>query len=194
MAGQGFSYVAEDGFISFLTELEKGAWGNIDISTITTNATSSFKASCAARWKLRLLQSCTVVASTKKSAGRTAKHIDDELWDPLQKRLDSETGVFLNRPDPTTQTAAALIRENFLIGNGRGQTKLAHDKEVDHGRKQVRLSHEEFKDEIALLGLKQLISDIKDATEELAEALGIGATDLNTAANRQQKQKQCNVE
>jgi hypothetical protein len=186
MANQGFSYVTDDGFIGFLTELSKEAWGAIDIRDLLGEAPkSSWRASCEARWKLRLVTSCEALSATKKALSRTPKEIDDEVWDPLQRTLDTETAVFLNRDDEAKKKAAQDVRAEFVIGAGRGQTRLSHDKEVDHGRKQVTLAKEQFKNQIALLELGPLIAKIDDATELLADALGIGSSTLNTSANRQ---------
>ena len=190
MAGQGFSYVTEEGFIGFLTELEKDSWAKIDISALTAaSPASSLKAPCEARWKLRLVQSCTAVVAAKKDAGRTPKQIDDEAWDPAQDKLDAETGIYLRRDDANKKAAAERVRSKFLLGRGKGQTRLSFDKEVDHGRMQVQLANTDYKDDVALLGLQKIIEGIGRATEELATALGIGSGTLNTAANRQQLQR-----
>jgi hypothetical protein len=191
MPRQGFSYVTEDGFISFLTELEKDSWAEIDIrALIEATPASSLKASCEARWKLRLFQACSGVASAKRAAGRTPKQIDDEIWDPVQDKLDAETYIFSRRDDQNQKDAAERIRSRFLLGKGKGQTRLPLDKEVDHGRMQVHLANTDYKEDIALLGLQRIIAQISAATEEMATALGIGSSTLNTAATRQQKERE----
>lgn len=181
MANYGFGYVTEDGFLSFRKELEKGALGAIDITPYTNPDAplSSFGAPLPVRLKLKLVRGIEEVEKARLPPAKlTVEQIDRLKWDPPQRNLDDETRVYLSRKDPTKKAAALTIREHFLQGGGRAQTRLPPAQEVILGRKQVLMARGQFKDLIALLNLEEVIDDIDLATEELAEALGEGAFGL----------------
>jgi hypothetical protein len=174
MAGkkQGFSYVVEDGYIAFKKAMEKNAWGQI--KPTTSSPLTASRESC---WLLRFDRAFqNLLDARRPRTSLSGKEIDTQKWDPLQLRLDSETQLHLDRKDPIKKAAATKIREQLVIGGGRGQTKFALEKEVIHGRKQVFVARNELAAEIALLELDSLIDEIDEATEELAEATGDGSS------------------
>jgi hypothetical protein len=172
--GQSFGYVSIDGFLSFLTDAEKGPWAALDITKYepTEGAASSLQAGAPLRWKLRLVRPIQALLATRASK-LSPKEIDEQRWDPAQDRLDNETKVFLTRADEPKKKAALLLRAELLLGKGTGQKRLPHSEEVAHGRKQGLLAQDKLKPEVTLLGLDEIFDEIAEATAALAFAIGL---------------------
>ena len=66
------------------------------------------------------------------------------------------------------------MRATLLLGTGTGQNGMQADKQVDYGRMQVNQCRQgtQLQEDIKALGYEQLIEDIRQSTEALAEAAG----------------------
>lgn len=121
-----------------------------------------------------------------------AKGLDNQ-WDPTQKRFFGLISLGRLSSNPTERDAADRLHSKMLLGrSGEGQTRLSYQQEVDFGRNQIRLANEtQAADDITLLGLGNVITQIATATENLALAIGRGRAGQVPAKQRKAVVAEC---
>ncbi|MDI3282850.1 hypothetical protein [Polyangium sp. 15x6] len=177
MSEPSYAHVPEEGFQSFALELSQGAWALIDTTDYEGGGQAAPKPLCDAPlqviWKLRVAWALAELGSARGGAD-TAKD-SDGAWDGTQKKLGGLLLAASHDKDPEKRAAAARLQKAFLLGAGTGQTKLRYQQEVDYGRTQVQLAKEApHAVDIHLLGLEQVITEIEETTDALADAIGHG--------------------
>ncbi len=179
MADVSFAFVPAEGFTAFGAELRTGEWGNVDISDYVgadgRAAKPLCKAPAAVVMKMQLQTAIAEVLGALKNAG-SAKWCDD-AWDETEKRLGSLIIAAQMSKQLERKAAGERLHKLLLLGEGAGQTKLKYHQEVDFARKQMELAAEsQCADDIALLELGDVMTDIAAATNALADAIGHGTT------------------
>ena len=177
MSETSYAYVPEEGFEGFAQELSQGAWALIDTKDFGGAGQAAAKSLCDAplqiTWKLRVAWVLAELAAARGGADQ-AKDVDN-AWDGTQKRFAGLLAAATHDKDTEKRAAAARLQKAFLLGAGSGQTKLRYQQEVDFGRTQAQLAKEaQHAADIALLGLLGVITEIEEATDALAEAIGHG--------------------
>ncbi len=177
MSEPSYAYVPEEGFEGFAQELSQGAWALIDTKDFEGAGQAAAKPLCDAplqvTWKLRVAWVLVELGAARGGAD-LAKDVDN-AWDGTQKRLAGLLAAGTHDKAHEKRAAAARLQKAFLLGAGSGQTKLRYQQEVDFGRTQAQLAKEaQYAADIALLGLDSLVTEIEEATDALAEAIGHG--------------------
>jgi hypothetical protein len=178
MSKQGYGHIPEQGFIAFSQSLTQTPWSQIpDLykSPIARRPDSPVLAEAgllpfcktALAWPLQEL--IAVVGDSKDNQEKL-----DGNWDHRQRILDAKTHLVSLQGSPAEQAATARVRSNCLLGAGTGQTTLAYTDEVIWGRKQVALFAGSLKEDVTLLDLESLATEIQVHTEALATAIGMG--------------------
>lgn len=187
MADVSFGHVPAEGFAAFDTQLEKDAWGAIDVSTYLGQngrpAKPMGSAPAYATYKVALKVSVSeLVLVVQSTAG--AKGFD-AAWDQAEKHFSAVIVAARKSTNIAVKVAADRLFSAMLLGKGDGQTLLGYQQEVDFGRKQILLSTQpQMAADIALLGLGPMMQTIAGATDALAGAVGQGRADLAPAKQR----------
>lgn len=194
MADVTFGHVPAEGFTAFHTQLEKDAWGSIDVSTFVgldgRPAKSMGDAPAYVSLKVAL-QIAVFELMSVMQATAGAKGFDD-AWDQAEKHFSALIIAARRSANVSMKAAADRLFASLLMGQGDGQTKLGYQQEVDFGRKQVLLSEQsQTAADIALLGLGPMMQSIAVATEALAGAVGKGPADLAPSKQRKALVSKC---
>jgi hypothetical protein len=169
MAGRGFTYVKEKGFLSLIPDLKDGArWKDIP-----TPATPLYKHPFAVHAKGRVLAALNALLAAR---GVGTLDTADSAWDRVERRFYHTISAVAHGDDAKQRAAASRLLGDQAIfsGNGTAQTQLPAGEERDFGREQVLLLRGKYKDEVALLGVEASVSEIEEATEALSNAMGMG--------------------
>jgi hypothetical protein len=178
MAGKGYSFVPEKGFIAIVRDLSEGAWKDValkkyDAPDRKLDGKLLMSAPRPVVWKLMLMWA---VGDLQLALGMGLAELLDRLdvdWDRVERRFHFAVAGAEEHDDPAHREAAGRVRAMMLMGNGTAQTNLGYDEEVDFGRQQVLLaSKAPLSDDIKRLGLGGHVADIDNATEALAAGLG----------------------
>jgi len=187
MAGYGYSFVTDKGFVAFTHELDKGAWKGVSINKYDTPG-SMAKAVLAdapliVAWKLRATWGIRALAAT---ANAEALAPLDAEWDSAQRALNLAVATGEEHKKPEHKAAAGRVRAALLSGNGTAQTVLSYDQEVDFGQNQLDLAAKKsLAADVKLLGLGDHLKRIREATDALAKALGRDAAKGRAPARSQ---------
>ena len=188
MAGHGYGYVLEEGLVAFRKELDSGEWGKIDIAPFRMDEPTSavlLDATPKVAWKLALGWSIEKLARVLRTLTADELSNLDQAWDSTERRFHFQVAVHEDSEDETQAAAAGRLRTALLSGAGTAQTVLPWEKEVDFGRKQVKLASEApLSDDVALLGLEPFIDDISAKTEAMAKALRDSGSTNEPRSNR----------
>jgi hypothetical protein len=191
-------YTPTEAFLSFTTDLGEGEWGGIDADTfLKEGAASSLTASPQVRWKIKLVRALRRLSEVKVPAKTRAPIVIDRTrWDPAQKRLRNALQGHVDGLDEAKKQAANDMMPVFLVGKGGlGQTLFDHPGEVRHGRMQTNRAKDKFQESVALLALEPFITEIEEATVELAESVGMGPNqESQTAAAKVDRERQTRSE
>ncbi len=180
MAHHGFSHVPDRGFMAFLTDLSEGAWSSISVDAYTAEdqqegpapADAPTKVIC----KLRMILAVDALRNVLNVADATKLAAADEEWDAAQRALYHRLSAAADDEDPETAEAARRLSKVLLAGEGKAQTKMAYDKEVDFGRQQISLTRDgELAAATAKLDLGRIMIRIDRVTEALAKVQGRGS-------------------
>lgn len=183
------AYTPTEAFLSFTTDLSEGEWGGLDAeSFLKEGAASSLTAGPQLRWKIKLARALRGLSAIKVPAKTRAPIVIDRTrWDPAQKRLRNALQGHIDGLDEAKQQAANDMKPVFLVGkSGLGQTRYDHPGEVRHGRMQSNLAKDKYKESVALLALEPCLTEIEEATVELAESLGMGPNQESQASSAKQ--------
>jgi hypothetical protein len=179
MANYGFSYVPEQGYISFAKELTEGDWKSIaldgfDVAHTELLPPSILEAPRPVHWKLRLHRSIAGLQDAlQRTSGQTPATVDPK-WDAAQTQLRSIIVTAIEDEDPTLQAAGQRLFRALLVGeSGLGQNRFTYQKESDHGAMQLELTKEgPLLADAKLIGLEKCLARIARVTQELKDALG----------------------
>jgi hypothetical protein len=176
--GYGYGRIPEEGFLSFRRELTEGWWGEIPVPDKEAGkhtATMLLGLPADTRWKMRLTKAIGLLAAAAASATTPRVDVLDQHWDSSQRKLDLEIQLLGESDNPQARALAERLSVALLAGDGRAQTQLAYDKEVDFGRRQVELARTEpLAQDIRAASLEKLLREIEIRTEALAEGIGRG--------------------
>ena len=181
MAAYGYSYVAREGYVAFVDELNGGAWGKIDIQPFRLDQPkpeqqSVLDASRLVGWKLCLGWAITNLTDQVGTVTPDELTSLDQAWDGSERRLNLQVAVHEASEDSAVAAAATRVRNALLSGAGTAQTVLAWEKEVDFGRNQVALANTApLSADIKLLNLQPFVHDISEKSEALAAGIGRGS-------------------
>lgn len=195
MADVSFFYVPAEGFTAFNTQLAQGEWSDIDVSPYLGAdgrlAKSIGDAPGFVMLKAQLWFAVKEVVLVVDSTGG-AKGFDDR-WDTTQKRISGLIALARLSSEPAERAAADRLHAKLLLGrSGEGQTRLSYQQEVDFGRNQIRLANEtQTAADISLLGLGAVITQITNATEDLAGAIMQGRAGSAPAKQRKAAVANC---
>lgn len=191
MRGFGYSRLDAAAFLSFGEDVDRGAWGAIDIVPYRAPATGSAAVVAEIPFrvalKLRLVESIDDLARTISGAEELPRA--ERTWDSKQRKLYALLCLALEDDDPLVRSAANRLWSALVLGEGLGQTQLAYDAEVDFGRTQIRVTSERpLSDDVALLELGPTMEEIRQATEALS--LTLGRTSVGDQATNVKKTRQ----
>ncbi|MBI5517304.1 MAG: hypothetical protein HY909_26260 [Deltaproteobacteria bacterium] len=176
--GYGYGRIPEEGFLAFRKELTEGWWGEIPVPDKEAGkhtATMLLGLPADTRWKMRLAKAIGLLAAAAASGPAVKVDVLDQHWDSSQRKLDLEIQLLGESDDPHARALADRLSTTLLAGDGRAQTQLAYDKEVDFGRRQVELGRTEpLGQDLRAAGLEKLLREIEIRTEALAEGIGRG--------------------
>jgi hypothetical protein len=177
VAGYGYSYVSETGFIAFQHDIEDGVWENVSIAEYDSPERALTAAALGAPhpvyWKLRI---AWALAELMEAVGASAADRLDLEWDAAQRRLHHRIAAAVDDKDPDVRAAAERLQSTLLVGGGTGQTGYEFHGEVDFGRKQLLLTKDgQAAADVEKLKLADALHDIDEATEALAKAIGRSA-------------------
>lgn len=187
MAGFGYSYVTEKGFISFLRDLSQGAWKEVVIKKWDapdhTPTTSLLEAPRPVVWKLRATWGIRALSEVLGGASAEVLAGLDAEWDSVQRKLHFQLGAAGEDSDSATREAALRLRSVLLAGNGTAQTGYSYDDEVDFGWQQLELAGKgALADDAKKLGLAPILKQVESTTSALATGLGRSAGQKRAAA------------
>lgn len=194
MADVSFTHVPAEGFTAFGTQLEKGEWGSIDVSTYVGSDGRPAKpmgdaptfVSFKVALQIAVSELVTVVQSTVGARGF------DAVWDQTEKHFSALVVAARKSSNGPVKAAADRLFAALLMGRGDLQTQLGYQQEVDFGRKQVHLSGQpQMATDIALLELGPMIQAIAVATEDLADAVSHGRADFSPSKQRKALVAKC---
>jgi hypothetical protein len=195
MADVSFAHVPAEGFTAFGMQLEKDAWGSIDVSTYLGSDGRPAKpmgdAPTFVSFKIALqIVVSELVLAVQSTVGARGF---DAVWDQTEKHFSALVVAARKSSNAPVKAAADRVFAAMLLGRGDGQTQLGYQQEVDFGRKQVHLSGQpQVSADIALLGLGPMIQAIAEATEDLAGAVSHGRADLSPSKQRKALVAKCN--
>lgn len=174
MAGQGYSYVSDKGFIAFSHDLENGEWKGVSIKK-HDQEDSMAKAPLAdaplvVAWKLRATWGIRALAAA--ASADVLATLDTE-WDSAQRALNLAVGAAEEAKEENVRAAAGRVRAALLAGGGTSQTLLSYDQEVDFARDQLKKAADKaLSADVKLTGVDKHLERIDAATKALAKGLG----------------------
>jgi hypothetical protein len=174
MAGQGYSYVSDIGFIAFSHDLENGEWKAVSVKKYDQEdsmaGASLAAAPLAVAWKLRALWGIRALAA---AAGADVMAALDAEWDSSQRALNLAVGAAEEAKEENVRAAAGRVRAALLAGGGTSQTLLSYDQEVDFARDQLKkVAEKAMTADVKLIGVDKHLDRIEAATKALAKGLG----------------------
>lgn len=178
MAQASYSSVPKEAVVAFVRELERDRWAEIDTAPYQ-NASDHLSVPILPLLKIRMLQKIQELSQAMGST-KTLLQSADNRWDSSQRKLEARITIAEQDDDLKIAAAGDRLRNCLLLGNGLAQTRLAYQDEVTFGYKQVALVRAQKApnssipspgEDIALLGLGDLIQEIEQRTLELEQAL-----------------------
>lgn len=171
MSQQSFVHVPQAEFSGFLVVLSTGPWARIDTSAVDDGLTPVSRAPLLVVVKLRLKQAVYDLLQALSVAGNPRAY--DRTWEACQRQLRAELAAAAASDNRAKRAAAKRLQDLLLLGVGDNEARLRYQEEVDFGRIQLSLAaHGQTEEDVALLGLDPLLTEIAAVTDGLATALG----------------------
>ncbi len=190
MSQLSFAHIPSIGFSGFSTTLESSPWALVDASAYADPDAPLWDAPLLVTIKVRVGR-CTGALFAAMSGADGAKACDD-AWDAGQSQLSCQLQGFAVSKNADKRDAAQRLQKALLLGQGKGQTQLRYQAEVDFGRNQQRVvASGQSAADVALLGLDALMHEIAMATENLAAAIAHGETGVTPHQRRTQARATC---
>lgn len=173
----GYGSVTDKGFTAFLTDLEQGGWGDVPVDTYKSAEGQQLaglaKLPADVGCKLSIVWAVQELQAALSTADPSLLAAADKEWDSAQRALYHQLNAGAEDKEPSTREAAGRLQKALLAGDGKAQTQLSYEQEVDFGRQQVSLSKQgELAEAAGKVGLAGQLARIDEATEALATLLG----------------------
>jgi len=171
-----YGAVPPRGYIAFLDEVQRGAWGAVSTAKYEAEDAEASRAPVLVFLKLQMTDAMNGLLARMGLASGEEPRRCDVRWDGVQRKVHFHLALKEESDDPAVAASARRCRETLLVGTGTGQTAFGWDEEVDHGRMQLRLAtHKPLADDVDRVELRALLAEVRQCTEALAEAIGKGA-------------------